>query len=334
MLNGVSAFVGIILVGSIAFLLPFLSAALVQIDEGFLGVYYIGGALQDYVSGPGYHFMVPYLTDMVPIQTTIQTDEVKNVPCGTSGGVMVYFDKVEVVNRLKPEAVLETVRNYGVNYDHTLIYDKVHHEINQFCSSHTLQEIYIDQFDQIDENLIEALQAGCNRWVPGLDVISVRVTKPRIPDNIKKQYELMEEEKTKLLVAEQTKRLVEKEAETERRRAIIAAQKEAEISRINFEMQIAERESIKTMQQIEDEAELARQRAKADAEYYAAELEARGNAMKLTAEYLELMKYKSLASNAKLFFGSNLPEYFGNLSLGPIPSTSNMTDVSGPNNPV
>lgn len=33
-------------------------------------------------------------------QTTLQTDEVKNVPCGTSGGVMIYFDRVEVVNIL------------------------------------------------------------------------------------------------------------------------------------------------------------------------------------------------------------------------------------------
>ncbi len=35
-------------------------------------------------------------------QPTLQTDEVKNVPCGTSGGVMIYFDRVEVVNILDP----------------------------------------------------------------------------------------------------------------------------------------------------------------------------------------------------------------------------------------
>ena len=27
------------------------------------------------------------------------------------------------------------------------------HEINQFCSSHTLQEVYITKFDQLDEAL-------------------------------------------------------------------------------------------------------------------------------------------------------------------------------------
>lgn len=40
--------------------------------------------------------------DHIHSQTTLQTDEVKNVPCGTSGGVMIYFDRVEVVNILDP----------------------------------------------------------------------------------------------------------------------------------------------------------------------------------------------------------------------------------------
>lgn len=38
------------------------------------------------------------------LQTTLQTDEVKNVPCGTSGGVMIYFERIEVVNKLDPNS--------------------------------------------------------------------------------------------------------------------------------------------------------------------------------------------------------------------------------------
>jgi hypothetical protein len=59
---------------------------------------------------------------------------VKNIPCGTSGGTMIYFEKIEVVNILSREAVIDIVRNYTVNYDRTLIFDKIHHEVNQFCS--------------------------------------------------------------------------------------------------------------------------------------------------------------------------------------------------------
>ena len=56
---------------------------------------------------------------------------------------------------------------------------------------------------------------------PGLFIQAVRVTKPKIPENIRRNYESMEAEKTKLLIAEQRQRVVEKEAETERRRAVI-----------------------------------------------------------------------------------------------------------------
>ena len=89
------------------------------------------------------------------------------IPCGTSGGTVITFDKIEVVNRLKREYVHETIKNYTVDYDKTWIYDKVHHEINQFCSAHTLEEVYISKFDTIDESLRDALQSDINKWVSG-----------------------------------------------------------------------------------------------------------------------------------------------------------------------
>ena len=52
----------------------------------------------------------------------------------------------------------DIVKNYTADYDKPLIFDKVHHELNQFCSVHNLQEVYIDLFDQIDENLKNAIQ--------------------------------------------------------------------------------------------------------------------------------------------------------------------------------
>ncbi|OWF55244.1 Erlin-2-B [Mizuhopecten yessoensis] len=195
-----------------------------KIDEGHVGVYYRGGALLSTVSDPGFHFMMPFLTSYRTVQTTLQTDQVKNVPCGTSGGVMIYFDRIEVVNKLDINAVYDIVRNYTADYDKTLIYNKVHHELNQFCSMNNLQEVYIDLFDQIDENLRVALQKDLITMAPGLTVQAVRVTKPKIPEQIRKNYEAMEAEKTKLLISIQKQKVVEKEAETERKKAIIGEQ--------------------------------------------------------------------------------------------------------------
>jgi hypothetical protein len=89
--------------------------------------------------------------EFIEMKVSIQTDVVINIPCGTSNGTLVYFDKVEVVNKLKKEYVYDTVLNYTADYEKFWITDKLHHEINQFCSKHSLQEIYIDIFDQLDE---------------------------------------------------------------------------------------------------------------------------------------------------------------------------------------
>ncbi len=45
-------------------------------------------------------------------------------------------------------AVVDIVRNYTADYDKTLIFNKIHHELNQFCSVHTLQEVYIELFGE------------------------------------------------------------------------------------------------------------------------------------------------------------------------------------------
>jgi hypothetical protein len=59
---------------------------------------------------------------------------------------------LQVVNRLNKDFVYDTLLNYGVHYDKTWIYDKIHHEINQFCSAHSLQQVYIDMFDQVGKS--------------------------------------------------------------------------------------------------------------------------------------------------------------------------------------
>ncbi|CAG2236019.1 ERLIN [Mytilus edulis] len=231
-----------------------------KIEEGHVGVYYRGGALLTTTSAPGFHFMVPFLTSFKAVQTTLQTDEVKNVPCGTSGGVIIFFDRVEVVNKLNIDSVYDIVRNYTADYDKTLIYNKVHHELNQFCSIHTLQEVYIDLFDQIDENLRTALQGDLGNMAPGLSG--------------------RRENKVTYFYSKQ--KVVEKEAETERKRAVIEAEKSAQVSKIQWQQKITEKESQKKISEIEDATHLAKERAKADAEFYKAKKEAEANSAKLT----------------------------------------------------
>jgi regulator of protease activity HflC (stomatin/prohibitin superfamily) len=279
-----------------------------QISEGNVGVYYRGGALLNTISQPGLHVMIPFITSVHEVQVTTQTDAVGNIPCGTSGGVLIYFEKVEVVNRLNKDHVLTTVANFSLNYDQQLIFNRVHSEVNAFCSSHSLQEVYISEFSQMDDVLMRALEEGCQRWAPGLEIIAVRLSKPRIPEEIAQQFVSLEKAKAALLVAEQTQKVVAKEAETERKKALIEAQARKEVSEINQAMKLQEEEVNQKVSKVKNEIFLAQQKATADAASYAAESEAAANAKKLTQPFLDWQRSLAVANNSKiLYFGDKLP---------------------------
>jgi len=292
-----------------------------RVEEGHAGLYWVGGALQNTYSNPGFHFMIPFITRFANVQTTLQTDVVRDIPCGTMGGVMIYFDRIEVVNRLRLESTLNTIKLYGIEYDKIWIFDKIHHEINQFCSKHSLQEVYIDKFESLDESLARAIQESCDKYLTGIEVIAIRVTKPRIPDAVRKNYEEVETAKTKLLVEREKELVARKEEEIVKMRATMQAMKEADIARINAEKeanisrltthrQIMEKEAEQTKERIQNEIYTDQQKVLVDAEYYQITRAAEANQKKYTEEYLRFVLYTSLANNTKIYFGEKIPSIF------------------------
>ncbi|RRT68828.1 hypothetical protein B296_00020791 [Ensete ventricosum] len=144
--------------------------------------------------------------------------QVRDIPCGTKGGVMISFDKIEV--------------------------------------------------HWIDEKVKDSIQADCTRYAPGIEIISVRVTKPNIPVSIKRNFELMEEERTKALIAIEKQKVAEKEAETQKKIALSEADKIAQVSRIQMEQKLMEKNSTKRQEEIENEMYIAREKSQADANFY------------------------------------------------------------------
>ncbi|XP_050268532.1 uncharacterized protein LOC126712990 [Quercus robur] len=220
----------------------------------------------------GFHLKLPFITRYEPVQVTLQTDQVSDIPCGTKGGVMINFEKIEVVNRLHKDYVHDTLLKYGEQYDKIWIYDKIHHEINQFCNSHSLQQVYIDVFDQIEEKMKDALQGDCRCNAPGIEIISVHVTKPTIPESIRRNFEHLDEERTKVQflfpeyerrsfyfyipllvqIAIEKQRVVEKEAETNKKKAISEAENSANVGKFLMEQKLMEKDSARKQQEIEN----------------------------------------------------------------------------------
>lgn len=38
-----------------------------------------------------------------------------------------------------------------------------------------------DLFHTVDDRLVQALQVDCDRYAPGIEIIAIRITKPKIP---------------------------------------------------------------------------------------------------------------------------------------------------------
>lgn len=290
-----------------ALLLP---VSIHRVPEGHVAVYYRGGALLNRMEGPGFRTLVPGIDKVHFVQTTVQTDKVTSIPCGTSGGTMITFDRIEVVNQLREAAVMQTIKNYTVDYDKTWIYDKIHHEVNQICSRSTLQEMYISKFNSLDEALQEALQRDIDQYAPGITIIAIRVTKPTIPMAIRANYEAIESERTKLAVAAETQRLVEKQAETERKRELIEAEKKKAVEAVSLERALKQKETDQMVEKINNEIIVTRAKAEADAELYRATKEAEANRIRLTPELLQLEAVRALANNTKVFWGERLPSLY------------------------
>jgi regulator of protease activity HflC (stomatin/prohibitin superfamily) len=292
------------------------------VPEGHLAVFYRHGALLNKTAGPGFTTSLPFLTRVEFVQTTVQTDRVENIPCGTQGGTVINFGRIEVVNQLQANAVLDTVRRYTVNYDKTWIYDKIHHEINQICSRSTLEEMYISKFDAMDETLQAALQRDIDNFVPGLSIIAIRVTKPTIPEPIRKNYEAVEAERTRLKVTEERQKVIQREAETEKARALIEAEKHAAVEAVSLDLKMRAKRVEQELAALADKIHTSKAKADADAEFYRVSREAEANKLLLTPERLQLESVRALSNNTKVFWGDRLPGiYADGAALVPLPAT-------------
>eukprot|EP01061_Rhynchopus_euleeides_P001765 TRINITY_DN11294_c0_g1_i1.p1 TRINITY_DN11294_c0_g1~~TRINITY_DN11294_c0_g1_i1.p1 ORF type:complete len:338 (+),score=146.90 TRINITY_DN11294_c0_g1_i1:48-1016(+) len=315
----------VVLVAMAVFISWFVQEGIVMVPEGYVGVKFRGGALQPGTLPPGLVFKTPLIETIENVQITTQTDYVSDVPCGTSGGVMVSIGRIEVVNMLQHKHVEETIRNYGVGYDKIWIFDKIHHEINQFCSKHSLREVYIDKFDRLDEMLATALQESCDTHRTGIKIIAVRVTKPIIPRSIRVAFEELEETKQQLLLREERHKLLEVENRVSLLREKGQAERDREVSSVHYDKYIMEENKKAEIAKIKNKMLTDEVKSRADAEAYATEVRARAEKELLSEAKLREILYLSLMNNTKIYFGDSIPKMWAPFldtleSKGPAPA--------------
>jgi len=289
-----------------------LTAFMHEVPEGSVGIYYKFGKLNDIVTEPGLSFhMPPPITRSSNVQVTPQTDVISDVMCGANDGTLLVFPQVEIGNFLKRDYVYRTIKRFGEEYDNYLVKDKVRAQINVICSGLTSQEIYIDKFDTLDDQLLEYLrEENQKESESGVVIQFVRMSKPILPKQLQENYDRIAHEKTAKKVAEESnKRLAQEhqnelmvvEAEAERKRVV--AEKG---NQIRIERKVAEEHESEVENRILTESE----KAKAYALYLSKEKEAEGNKLLFTPEYIEITKAKGALNYAKHYFGQIPTTFF------------------------
>jgi len=172
--------------------------------------------------------------------------------------------------------------------------------------------------------LASSLQKSCDDHETGITITAIRVTKPRIPESVRKNYEAIETAKTEMLVQKEREKVAKAEESISLLRATMQAQKEAEVATINAQkfadvqiihaqMIIKEKEAEKRTKEIEIEIEALQRKASTDAHYYEITKSAEANKLLYTPEFLRALLYKSLANNTKIYFGEKIPGIYTGL---------------------
>jgi regulator of protease activity HflC (stomatin/prohibitin superfamily) len=278
------------------------------VPTGFVGVRYVWKRL-DIETGilePGFHFYNPISTSILLVETRPQTDIVSNIVCGTSDGVPITIEKIEIGNQLSVDKVLDTIGKYGQDYDKYLVHNFVVHKITERCSQTSAHKFVIEEFNLIDNHLQTDIQAENDALKTGVSVRFVRLTKPKFPPEMDKHYMDLANEKT-------LKKVLEQKKETERIR------KEAEmlVAKADAEIKLQAVEHANEVMILQVKARQEEQRvnnaiiietAKANAEKIMLEAKSLREMYDIPG-YTDVETAKAISHNQKIYYGDKLPTH-------------------------
>lgn len=307
-----------------AFICPFWT----KIPTGSVGIVYIDKALQTYTLEPGFHWYTDFLdkgfiknrvTCLNPISTIKivemnirpQLDEVHMVKCTTKDTQNINFPVIKVWNQLAQEDVIHIVKKKGDNYDDYYINSQIRPHIEEMCSKMILEDIYIEEFSDLNEKILENLIEFQIKEDSKLKITRVTVAKPLIPDEVKKNYEQITIEKTSILaeVERQKRRL--KEEETNRMVEEQQKLKEKSLAELENLKMISNAEAQAKKAQIEYEADAQKKKSEADVQAYEKKSQAEANAKLYTPEYIQVhYQQHVLANTDATYFGKDLPQAY------------------------
>jgi type VI protein secretion system component Hcp len=167
--------------------------------------------------------------------------------------------------------------------------------------------MYIDIFDKLDEELILALDKDLAEWAPGIEILSIRVTKPNIPERIKKNFEDMEKIKIDYFIAAEKENVRIEEERTKQKQQRIKAESNLEVKKIELTKMIDRKTNDLAMAVIEGEMIYDKAKTQIETEFLAAFEEAENYHILYTDAYMSYLVTDALTSNVTLHLGDHIP---------------------------
>ena len=163
------------------------------VEEGRIGIYFVQGALINETSHPGVHWATPFVTTIKTINIQPQTDTLGPVSAVTRDGIQTTFNNIEVLTLFNISQLVGLVRQYGLKFHDTLVFDRIKEELRMFCANHTIDEVYNTKFldivetvQQNVENSIETLSTQ-----DSIKILNLVIPKPDIPTAIAANYRMV-----------------------------------------------------------------------------------------------------------------------------------------------
>lgn len=277
-----------------------------KIHEGNVGIYFRHGALQERVTEPGVHFMLPFFEDYREVRVRPETFTMEPVKAITKDGIENTFREIQAITTIKKDKIITMTRQYGIDFKNTLIFDRIKENLRIFCANHTINEVYNTLFLSIVQQVLSNVRTSISRLgEDGIEVLNLVVPKPEIPADIAHNYKQVKVQWTEQLVANQTQKTEEIKKKTELIKAVADAERQKAVLEIKIQEQILEKEGQKNVSTINNEIRREAEQNEADIKKYKIEKEADANSKLYTDKFVQLNLAKSLSNNTKFFFSGD-----------------------------
>ena len=126
-----------------------------EIKEGYVGVYYKFGALQEGITEPGVHYMQPFVSTTKSVLIRPEETKMRYVEAITKDGIEISFEGISVLSRTTKSKVISMLKEYGINFKEVLIFDRVREDLRIFCANKTIDQVHNEEFLDIVEAVYE-----------------------------------------------------------------------------------------------------------------------------------------------------------------------------------